>query len=133
MGTPSGIAHSAHIGGFFFSAAIARFLAKSGPVKPFTKDGGPTEGSIGKAVRQSRKERMAEITDVPWKGSSEKVKHVLAKLRAEGDELETREAWLEVLCEVAFCPQCDGGLRLIGAGDVPQVECESNSGHLRWP
>lgn len=133
MGTPSGIAHSAHIGGFFFAAAIARFLAKSGPVKPFSKDGGPSQENIGKAVRQSRKQRMAEITDDPWDGASENVAHVLAKLRAEGDELETREAWLDALCEVARCPQCDGALRLFGIDDVPQVECELDSGHLRWP
>jgi hypothetical protein len=57
----------------------------------------------------------------------------MVKLREEGDELETREAWLERLSEQVQCPECGGELGLVGAGDVPQIICRLNKSHLRWP
>jgi hypothetical protein len=80
---------------------------------------------------------MGGLEKDPWSIAglklSEKAARTLAKLRHEGDELETREAWLERLSEQAQCPECGGELGLVGAGDVPQIICLSDNGHLRWP
>ena len=80
---------------------------------------------------------MGSVDTDPWTDSgieiSKKLARTLLKLREEGDELETREAWLDKLQEQAQCPVCKGDVELIGKGDVPQIRCASESGHLRWP
>ena len=133
----SDVAHVAHIGGFFAAAIISRPLARRGPVPPFSKDSGPSQAGIESAIRGSRKRRMGGLEKDPWSIAghelSEKAARTLVKLRHEGDELETREAWLDRLSEQAQCPECDGELGLVGAGDVPQIICRLNKSHLRWP
>lgn len=133
----SGVAHGAHIGGFFFGAFAGRRLAWTGPVEPYSRDSGPNESSIVNAVRQGRKNRMGDVLTSPWEVSefevSKEVQNVLEKIRTEGDELETREAWLDKLAIVAKCPICTGELELIGEGDVPQIVCQKDDSHLCWP
>jgi membrane associated rhomboid family serine protease len=133
----SGVAHGAHIGGFFFGAFAGRRLAWSGPVQPFSRDSGPSESSIVNAVRAGRKMRMGDVSLDPWAEGDDEVssdvQRILDKLRSEGDEIETREAWLDKLSTTAMCPICSSELALIGEGEVPQVICQSDKSHLIWP
>ena len=131
------VAHIAHIGGFFAAAAISRPLAKTGPVPPFSKDSGPSQAGIESALRAGRKSRLGDVTSDPWQESeidlSVKASKTMEKLRAEGDELETREAWLDKLSGEVQCPICEGDVKLVETGGVPQLRCISADGHLRWP
>lgn len=133
----SGVAHGAHIGGFFFGAFAGRRLAWSGPVQPYTQDFGPSESGIVNAVRAGRKMRMGDVSEDPWTEGggevSKDIKLILEKLRSEGDELETREAWLDKLSTTAECPICSNKISLIGEGEVPRVICKIDETHLSWP
>ena len=61
------------------------------------------------------------------------IQETLASLREEGDELETRQAWLEELAEIALCPVCDGVLKVEMKGELARLECISEKRHLKWP
>ena len=133
----SDVAHIAHIGGFFAAALVSRPLARRGPVPPFSKDSGPSQSGIESAIRFERKSRMGNVSSNPWEQAEieleEKALRTFSKLRDEGDELETREAWLDRLQEQVNCPVCGGEIELIGQGDVPQLRCISKLSHLLWP
>ena len=69
---------------------------------------------------------MVELKeDHPFEGVDELVKRLLA----EGDEKETRQAWLEEIAERAKCPVCDGDLHL----KKMRIRCVADASHVAWP
>ena len=120
------IAHLAHVGGFFGAYLVSRPIARSGPV--------PLEDEFEEDVAEG----MPSIGTDPWSsvGSDTpvEVSRILGRLRDEGDELETRRAWLEELADHATCPEC--GASLIAGPDRLnryQVTCSDDRKHLSWP
>ncbi|PXF22064.1 MAG: hypothetical protein CXX72_03175 [Methanobacteriota archaeon] len=77
------------------------------------------------------------MSDDPWSAAgvelSKRAARALASLRQEGDELETRQAWLEELAEVTVCPECQGGLKVEMKGELARLECTTEKRHLNWP
>ena len=51
------------------------------------------------------------------------------RLIEEGDEKETRQAWLEEIADRAKCPVCGSGLYV----KKMRIKCESASSHVSWP
>lgn len=137
LSQPSHVAHVAHLSGFLVCYAIGRPVARGGPVAPDTRDSGPSQAGAIEAVRNQRRGGMASMDDDPWEGSdhplSEKAQHTLQRLRKEGDELETREAWLERLAEQAQCPLCGSELSLMGEAGNHTINCHDKSRHFSWP
>ncbi|MBI87893.1 MAG: hypothetical protein CMB67_02540 [Euryarchaeota archaeon] len=129
------IAHMAHVGGFFLSYALARTIARGGP----SPVGGPGESMSGSSLAENLRkhvtERMGDISEDPWTSAGKPLEgrpaRILLKLRKEGDELETRRAWLEELSENAICPICDGELGTIDEGGICKIVCSSK--HIKWP
>ena len=80
---------------------------------------------------------MGSVDENPWNESGieipPNISRVLEKLKQEGDEIETREAWLEKLADIATCPVCDSVIELVNEGEIPQLKCEKESKHLSWP
>ena len=80
---------------------------------------------------------MGDMSDDPWSAAdvelSKPAARALASLREEGDELETRQAWLEELAEIALCPVCEGVLKVEMKGELARLECISEKRHLKWP
>jgi len=114
----SGVAHMAHLTGFIATYSVARLVARGGPFEPGVQDGGPSWSYQPTVIEQ--------ITEDPWQEPSPRLAHLLKKLSEEGDEVITRQAWLEEIATEAKCPKCDGELHLEGLSLV----CK---GHLRWP
>ena len=126
LGQSTGIAHLAHVGGFFGAYVLIRPIARSGNV--------PLEGDL----EEDKTLGMMPIGVDPWRGRglepSDPVKRILRRLREEGDEMETRQAWVEELAEQAICPECGSALVAVPkpmGGHV--VMCSTNRKHLRWP
>ena len=71
----------------------------------------------------------------PWENSSfplnDRAKRVMERLLEEGDEFETRVAWLEELMEVAKCPQCGSNLEMDKGGH--SLCCSTRKDHIQWP
>ncbi len=102
----SHVAHIAHFGGFILAYATL----------PILKKNIEWEGEV----------KLEEITDEnPFVGVDELVK----RLREEGDEKETRQAWLEEIAERASCPICGGQLRV----KKMRIRCVDESSHIAWP
>ena len=102
----SHVAHIAHFGGFILAYATL----------PILKKGIEWEGEI----------ELVELKeDHPFEGVDELVKRLLA----EGDEKETRQAWLEEIAERAKCPECDGDLHL----KKMRIRCVADASHVAWP
>ena len=102
----SHVAHIAHFGGFILAYATL----------PILKKGIEWEGEA----------ELVELKeDHPFEGVDELVKRLLA----EGDEKETRQAWLEEIAERAKCPVCDGDLHL----KKMRIRCVAESSHVAWP
>ena len=102
----SHVAHIAHFGGFILAYATL----------PILKKNIEWEGEI----------ELGEITaENPFEGVDELVK----RLHDEGDEKETRQAWLEEIADRAKCPVCGGKLHL----KKMRIRCESDSSHVAWP
>jgi membrane associated rhomboid family serine protease len=133
----SNIAHLAHVGGFFVCYAIGRPLARGGLIPPEVNDGGPTAASAEEARVDGLKRRMGDLTDDPWSAAGSALEgraaRTLERLREEGDELETRQAWLEQLAEDANCPQCGAELKTSDNAGIFSIECTKATQHLRWP
>ena len=129
------IAHMAHVGGFFLCYALARTIAKGGP----SPIGGPGESvsgsSLSENLRRQAINKMGDTSVDPWSSAGKPLEgraaRILSKLRKEGDELETRRAWLEELSENAICPVCEGELITIDEAGVCKIVCPSN--HTKWP
>lgn len=102
----SHVAHIAHFGGFILAYATL----------PLLKKGIEWEGET----------ELVELKeDHPFEGVDGLVKRLLA----EGDEKETRQAWLEEIAERAKCPVCDGDLHL----KKMRIRCVAESSHVAWP
>ncbi len=131
------IAHMAHIGGFFLAYILARPIARGAP-SPIGDNSDPYKGnSLADDMRKHATSRMGDLTDDPWKLAGRplqgKAARVLSKLREEGDELETREAWLEELSENTICPICGGEIMILKEVGVCKISCSHSRDHLRWP
>ena len=135
-GTQSGsmgstnVAHLAHIGGFFLCFALGRFVAKGAPSE--LDDSTTSPYSMGGASVPQISELGSEN---PWENSSfplnDRAKRVMERLLEEGDEFETRVAWLEELMEVAKCPQCGSNLEMDKGGH--SLRCSTRKDHIQWP
>ncbi len=133
----SNIAHLAHVGGFFATFAVARRIARGGPIPLDQVDAGPSESSRMAAVRESVRAGLEGLDDDPWSQAGEPLEgsaaRVLDRLRQEGDELETRRAWVEELAEHVQCPVCGGSVRVVVGDEIAHLSCDVNNGHLAWP
>ena len=131
------IAHLAHIGGFFLAYALARPIAKGAP-SPIGLTGHSMDGSsVSDQIRIQATARMGDLENDPWKVAGKplegRAERVLMKLREEGDELETRRAWLEELAENTICPVCGGEVLTIDDRGVCRLSCHVSAEHIRWP
>lgn len=131
------IAHLAHIGGFFLAYALARPIAKGAP-SPIGLTGHSTGGpSVSDQIRVQATARMGNLENDPWtvagKPLEGRAERVLMKLREEGDELETRRAWLEELAENTICPVCGGEVLTVDDRGVCRLSCHVSAEHIRWP
>jgi membrane associated rhomboid family serine protease len=134
---PSSVANLAHIGGFFFCYVVGRPIAQGGPTPPEVRDGGPSAGSLEKGERHERLRKMGSVSSDPWEAAGKELEGAAAqsleKLRIEGDELETRQAWLEELAEQAVCPECGASLDVEVHDEVARMRCSRSKKHLYWP
>ena len=133
----SNVAHLAHVGGFFLCYALGRPLARSGPTPLELRDGGPTAASAEASRIEGLKQRMGDLDDDPWSAAGvelgKSATRALSRLREEGDELETRQAWLEELAEAATCPKCESDIKVEMKGELARLECSAQKRHLNWP
>ncbi len=133
----SNIAHMAHLGGFFLAYILARPIARGAP-SPVGEPGvSEVRSSLAEGLRKQAIARMGDLTNDPW-GSSGKplggrAARILSRLREEGDELETRRAWLEELSEHTICPVCDGEIVTLDDRGVCRIACSLSKEHIRWP
>ena len=102
----SHVAHIAHFGGFILAYAT----------RPLLKKGIEWEGEV-------------ELVDMSQENPFEGVDELVKKLHEEGDEKETRQAWLEEISERAKCPICGDNLHLKNM----KIKCNSDSSHVSWP
>jgi hypothetical protein len=131
------IAHMAHVGGFFLAYALARPIAKGAP-SALDESGQPATGaSRAEAIRSRATARMRGLVGDPWAEAGEPLQghaaRILSRLREEGDELETRRAWLEELAEHTICPICKGEVLPIVDRGVCELRCGVSARHMRWP
>jgi len=124
----SSVAHMAHIGGFFLSYTLARPIARGGP--------NLIEGKMPDELNKTTG-MIPDLGINPWKLKGRNLEgaalRVLEKLKSEGDELETRRAWLEELAEHTLCPECEGEIFCITENGRSWVECGVSNRHLKWP
>ena len=137
MQEASDVAHMAHFGGFVFCYVSARTIAKGGPIPLDVSDGGPSQSSLEDAKRSAKKMKLGSLDEDPWTTNnidiSLKVRRTIEKLKEAGDEVETREAWLDKLSQQVSCPLCSTSLELVVEDDVPVVSCTSENCNLQWP
>ena len=80
---------------------------------------------------------MGDLTNDPCESANKPLEgnagRILYQLRLQGDELETRQAWLEELAENTICPICDGEIKFNEKDDVYRLVCSINGEHLFWP
>ena len=102
----SHVAHIAHLGGFIAAYAFLPILKKG--------------------IEWEEEAELSEISEEnPFEGVDELVKRLIE----EGDEKETRQAWLEEIADRAKCPVCGSGLYV----KKMRIKCESASAHVSWP
>ena len=102
----SHVAHIAHFGGFILAYATL----------PILKKGIEWEGDV-------------ELTEITQENPFEGVDELVKRLHEEGDEKETRQAWLEEIADRAKCPVCEGDLHL----KKMRIRCVVESSHVAWP
>ncbi|MEE2758792.1 MAG: rhomboid family intramembrane serine protease [Candidatus Thermoplasmatota archaeon] len=130
----SNIAHLAHITGFIACYVLAKPIAKGGIVPIGAVDGGPSVSGGQEAQYKALKSRMGDLSTDPWNGELKGAAlRTLQRLREEGDELETRQAWLEQLAEQAQCPVCQGELNTFEDSGITRLKCYSDKYHFEWP
>lgn len=132
------VAHMAHVGGFMLAWALARTIARGAPSSLDDSGDISIAGSAAsKAARDAALERMGSLDSDPWAEAGEpldgEAARILKRLRDEGDELETRRAWLEELSEQVICPVCEGEVHAVMQGENCRLQCDHSSKHLRWP
>ena len=136
-GDISNVAHMAHLGGFLAAYILLPAVAKGGPYELGVDDGGPSGTDFKNRARI--KQTMVNISEIddPWTSIGQEVPktavQILKKLKTEGDELETRIAWMEALADSNHCPICDEPLGLVERKNGPQVQCSMDDSHLLWP
>lgn len=129
------IAHMAHLGGFFLAYMFARFIAKGAPSALYD-----TEQNSSNYSRPSEKEEAIikeSLSKDPWSengiplsGNSSRILNMLIQ---EGDEIETRRAWLEELAEHTKCPICQSGVMTEIKNNNCKIKCSNSNKHLNWP
>tara|TARA_B000000565_G_scaffold131012_1_gene98848 strand:- start:4771 stop:5790 length:1020 start_codon:yes stop_codon:yes gene_type:complete len=124
------VAHLAHIGGFFLCFAMGRIVARGAPSE--LDDSSTSPYSMG----GSSIPKIPELNSLhPWENSefplNDKAKRVMDRLLEEGDEFETRVAWLEELIEVAQCPDCGSEIIMDKGGH--SIRCSARKDHIQWP
>ena len=102
----SHVAHIAHFGGFILAYATL----------PILKKNIEWEGEV-------------ELVEISSENPFEGVDDLVKRLHEEGDEKETRQAWLEEIAERAKCPVCGESLHL----KKMRIRCVSDSSHVVWP
>ena len=112
-------------------------IAKGAP-SPIGLTGHSMSGSsVSDQIRIQATARMGDLENDPWKVAGKplegRAERVLMKLREEGDELETRRAWLEELAENTICPVCGGEVLTIDDRGVCRLSCHVSAEHIRWP
>jgi membrane associated rhomboid family serine protease len=131
------IAHMAHVGGFFLAYLAARPIAKGAPSPISEMDSSGRVSSLSDDIRKQATARMGDLGGDPWESTGKKLEgraaRILSRLRKEGDELETRRAWLEELSEHTICPVCDGEVIAIDDRGVCRLNCSLSPNHIRWP
>ena len=131
------IAHMAHIGGFFLAYLLARPIARGAPspIGEIVTSSGIS--SLSNDIRKQATARMGNLEGDPWESAGKhlggRATRILSRLREEGDELETRRAWLEELAEHTICPICDGEVISIDDRGVCRLNCSLSPDHIRWP
>ena len=98
------VAHMAHFGGFMLAWILARPIARGAPSElDDASDISMAGSNASKAARDAATAKMGSLESDPWTeagdGLKEEAARILKRLREEGDELETRRAWLEELAE----------------------------------
>mgnify|MGYP003309650555 FL=1 len=131
------IAHMAHIGGFFMTFLFARIIAKGGP-SPLNSESTQNKAvNIVEAKRIVAKRNLGVLDEDPWENQGKPLegnaKRILENLKEQGDELETRQAWLEELAENTICPICNGEVKLFEKDENYSLICSLNKEHLFWP
>ena len=132
------VAHMAHLGGFMLAWILARPIARGAPSELDDSSDISIAGSTAsKAARDAATAKMGSLDSDPWSeagdGLKEEAARILKKLREEGDELETRRAWLEELAEQVLCPVCNGEVHAIISGQNCTLKCAHSKTHIRWP
>ena len=132
----SNVAHMAHVGGFFLAYLLARPLARGAP-SSLDEPSGTSGAERSTAMREQAKSRMGSLEEDPWAIAGKPLhgaaNRIMTRLREEGDELETRRAWLEELSENAICPTCDGEIVTEMDGEICRLRCTLSGSHLKWP
>ena len=133
----SDVAHMAHVGGFFLAYVLARPIARGAPSSLDAIDGAATQSQRTQALLSKAKQSMGSLDDDPWFAADKPLEgeaaRVLLRLREEGDELETRRAWLEELSEHTICPVCDGEMKTEMRGENCRMCCVVSGSHVKWP
>ena len=135
----SDVAHMAHLGGFLAAYFLLPYVAKGGPYELGVEDGGPSSSSDVRAHLNRVKASMVDLSTLedPWSARGlavpRNLRNGLAKLRASGDEPETRLAWMEHLAELGACPECDARLGVVDRRGGPHLQCANEPSHLTWP
>ena len=135
----SDVAHMAHLGGFLAAYFALPYVATGAPYALGVDDGGPSSSSDVRSRLNRVKANMADLSEIedPWTAKGlvipRPVRNSLAKLRASGDEPETRLAWMEHLAEQGSCPECNAPLGVVERSGGPQLQCSVDPSHLNWP
>ena len=132
------VAHMAHVGGFMLAWVLARPIARGAPSDLDDSSDISIAGSAAsKATRDAATAKMGSLDSDPWMEVGKELKgeaaRILKRLREDGDELETRRAWLEELSEQVICPVCDGEVHTVIIGDNCSLKCAHSGKHIRWP
>lgn len=102
----SDVAHLAHLGGFILAYITLPLVRKGSSWTPET-----------------------EMVELPIEHPFEGVDELVKKLMDEGDEKETRQAWMEEISIRANCPICEGNLEF----ENLRIKCAVSRSHLHWP
>ena len=139
LGKGTNVAHMAHLGGFVATYLALPLVAKGGPYALGVDDGGPSGQSLLSLRMKQMKSSMISITDLPdpWSAGGfelpKNAKETLQKLRASGDEAETRIAWMEHLANQSECPVCGEDIGMVERKDGPTIQCSKEPQHFHWP
>ncbi len=136
---PSDVGHMAHLGGFVLAYVMLPLVARGGPVPLGIEDGGPSSSSevINRLRKIKRQMQDLSELDDPWESQGYELPKTLRgpvnSLMDSSDEPETRQAWMEHIGDISFCPECGLQLGVIERSDGPHLQCSNNPEHFNWP